>query len=203
MGDRGFALAEIDPLSKIMPRTAWIKSNKEDSFHGLWRKKLDDMMHKYGRGATYRKQAHGKGTDIDDVPAEDSIEFNFFMAGGTMEKDTEAFKQITKDMVEAKEAMQDAANDMCSLQDFMNPKFTDIVRKVRDTRMTVTTELNNALKTMGDVRKFFLESDHKEEMKRLTEFVELGERMKSLILDGTMDAVVDVAIKLAVQEEGE
>jgi len=55
---------------------------------------------------------------------------------------------------------------------------------------------------MKDVRKFFFESDHEEELKRLQEFVTLGERMKSLIEDGTMDAVVDIAIKLAIQEEG-
>lgn len=203
MGSRGFALTEINPIFKIVSRKAWRKVTKDNSFHGLWSEKLNDLMHKHGECARYRSQALGIKMTIDDVREEDSIELNFFMAGGTMEIDTEAFKQITKEMLEAKEVMQDSANDLCSLQDFINPKLTQVVKKVRDTRMTVTTELNKALKSMGDVRKFFLESDYREEMKRLKEFVELGERMRELILDGTMDAVVDTAIKLAVQEEGE
>ena len=76
-----------------------------------------------------------------------------------------------------------------------------MIHKVRASRMTVTTELKQSLNIMKDVRKFFLESDFKIEMERLERFVELGERLKAMIDDGTMDAITDIVLKLAIGGE--
>ncbi|KKL81324.1 hypothetical protein LCGC14_1995850 [marine sediment metagenome] len=76
-----------------------------------------------------------------------------------------------------------------------------LVQKIRESRMAVTLELKQTLSAMRDVRTFFLESDYEKEMERLERFVTLGERMKTLIQDGTIDAMCDVVLKLAIGKE--
>lgn len=143
----------------------------------------------------------GKGDDYYDFGVVPPIKLEILRGGGVMEKDAAALKLLNAEMKDGLKGLQDTVNIVFKTSEQLTPIFNELVKETRDMRMTVTTELQKSLKTMKDVRKFFFESDHKEELKRLQEFVTLGERMRALISDGTMDAVVDVAIKLAVGRE--
>lgn len=73
----------------------------------------------------------------------------------------------------------------------------DYLKQLRELRMATTTETVQLKSALSDIRKFFLDDRHPEEVKRLLEFVEVCERLKKLKQDGTLDAVADTILKLA------
>ena len=112
-------------------------------------------------------------------------------------------KAINKETGESANILKRVYNEVNTTFEILEPKLVEVVQKIRSSRMAVTSELRQSLSIMQDVRRFFLESDHKKEMERLENFVALAERMKHLIDDGTMDAITDVVLKLSVNKEGE
>jgi|SRR5262252_865255 len=71
------------------------------------------------------------------------------------------------------------------------------LKDLRMWRMAFDLEVKTLLRDAADIRQFFLDDKHIEEVKRLKEFVELCERLKALKQDGTLDAVMDSMLKLA------
>jgi len=126
---------------------------------------------------------------------------DFARSGNAMEITNEMMKKINEETKESKKILQDLSNDIKKIHDLITPELTKIVHDIRDKRMTIVTELQKSLNAMKEVRKFFLESDYQKEMERLQEFITTSERLKKLISDGTMDAITDIAIKLAIKEE--
>jgi hypothetical protein len=49
---------------------------------------------------------------------------------------------------------------------------------------------------LADLRKFFLTSDHEEEMRRLKDFVSVAERLEKMAQSGTLDKIAEVMLKL-------
>jgi hypothetical protein len=72
------------------------------------------------------------------------------------------------------------------------------LEEIRSTRMATVAECSQMTKSLRDVRQFFLGSDHKEEITRLREFVDLCERLVALKESGTLDAITDTMLRLAV-----
>lgn len=68
---------------------------------------------------------------------------------------------------------------------------------MRQTRMAFDTETRLLMAQLREVRQFFLDNNHAEEISRLKEFVELCERLKALKESGFLDVVADTMIKLA------
>lgn len=77
----------------------------------------------------------------------------------------------------------------------------DGMNEVRLKRMSIVSECSNMVNALKDVRQFFLGPDYERETKRLTEFVELCERMKALKDSGFLDTVADTMIRLASYEK--
>jgi hypothetical protein len=150
--------------------------------------------------ARIRAEACGKA-DHYDMSVIGHYEMCCYTGGITLEENVEVIKETADTMEHALEVLQETVNAVQKTSDHFFPIMAGMVKKTRDTRMTVTTELNKSLNAMKDVRQFFLDSDYKIEIERLKEFVDISERMRSLIQDGTMDAITDVAIKLAIKEE--
>lgn len=73
----------------------------------------------------------------------------------------------------------------------------DFIDTLRGMRMTSTTEVAAMMKPLEDVRRFFLGDQHKEEVERLKEFIELCERLQKLKESGFLDSVADTMLKLA------
>jgi len=118
--------------------------------------------------------------------------------GLNMETADAFLRAINEEVGESSKILKATFNEVNATYELLEPKLAEMIHKVRTSRMTVTTELRQSLSIMKDVRKFFLESDFKIEMERLEKFVELGERLKAMIDDGTMDAITDVVLKLAI-----
>jgi hypothetical protein len=71
------------------------------------------------------------------------------------------------------------------------------LESIRQTRVAIGFESKQLLSECSDVRKFFLSEDHDQEIKKLREFIELAERLRSLKNDGTLDRLADTILKLA------
>ncbi len=105
--------------------------------------------------------------------------------------------ELAVQVEEARKAIMQATDSFrADALEFMK-ELPDILKQVRDWRMTVTREKGMAIEAMADIRKFFLNKDHEEEMARLRDFVSLSERLKKIADDGTLDRVADVMLKLA------
>jgi hypothetical protein len=130
------------------------------------------------------------------------LPIRFFIFGGfKMEISSEMTKKINEEMEISNKLLQKTYNDLKTTYSMLEPEMYGLIKTIRQTRMTISTELKTSLTIMKDVRKFFLESDYEKEMERLERFVSLGERMKILINDGTLDAICDVSLKLAIGNE--
>lgn len=71
------------------------------------------------------------------------------------------------------------------------------ISDIRAVRMAVALEVNQIIQPLSDIRKFFLAHDHKDEIARLKEFIDLCERLQALKLSGFLDSVADTMLKLA------
>ena len=73
---------------------------------------------------------------------------------------------------------------------------TKALTKARATKVAIEIETKQTLSTLSDVRKFFLDPRHEEEVQRLKEFVQICERLRELKADGFLDAVTDTILRL-------
>jgi len=119
-----------------------------------------------------------------------------YMIGGYMENVTGAIRTATIEAEEAKKALQKTLNSTQETYDGLKPKLVAQIQAIRNMRLTTVTEMNAMLSAMKDVRKFFLESDYREEMDRLKEFVAVCKELETLKESGLLDAVSDTILKL-------
>jgi hypothetical protein len=70
--------------------------------------------------------------------------------------------------------------------------------QIRGKRMTMVTEAAQMTNALKEIRQFFLGSDYKEEIARLSEFVDLCERLQRLKESGFMDSIADTMLTLSV-----
>jgi negative regulator of replication initiation len=68
--------------------------------------------------------------------------------------------------------------------------------EVREQRIALGTETRQLMNALKEVRQFFFENDYEEQMRRLREFIDLCERLKTLKEEGFVDALVDTILKL-------
>jgi len=94
------------------------------------------------------------------------------------------------------ESTEGIGKDMADLERVMK----DTKQSVRTTRMGVVSECAGVVNTLKDVRQFFLGPDYDREQKRLSEFVDLCERLKVLKDSGFLDTVADTIIRLSSYE---
>jgi hypothetical protein len=76
--------------------------------------------------------------------------------------------------------------------DFIN----STLKTVREQKMALQSETRGLMSALREVREFFLEDKHEEEVRRLTEFVELCERLKRLKDSGFLDTVAETMLRL-------
>jgi len=108
-------------------------------------------------------------------------------------------KQTTEDVREAKKTLEELANEVAALADIVGPALEKQIQALRSARMTTVTEIQQALGSLREIRKFFLEEDFNKEMQRLEQFVKLCREIKELKDLGLFDAVADTLLKLAVR----
>ena len=117
-----------------------------------------------------------------------------------METTVEELRIANEEIEQSKKNMQGLFNELLSVRDNVEPLIKKQIEDIRHIRMTTVSEVGMALNALRDIRKFFLESDYEKEIKRLYDFVALCKELKKLKDDGTLDALCETAIKLAIKE---
>ena len=118
-----------------------------------------------------------------------------FNAGSKIETITQELLETATETEEAAEKVRETYNNILITYEQIQPHIKEMVTSIRSAKQGVVFELSSALTLMKDARKFFIDSDYKEEVERLEAFVKLGERLRELIKDGTLDAVCDASLK--------
>lgn len=103
------------------------------------------------------------------------------------------------EMEKSKRVLQDLANELTALVEIVQPALERQTQALRNARMTAVAEVTLSLQAFRDLRKFFIEDDYEKQMQRLERFVDLCLKMKALKDDGTLDAVADTALRMAVK----
>lgn len=113
-------------------------------------------------------------------------------------------KMMNKDIVEysdevrqARKVLEDATDNFRATVLEFTDELPGTVKKLRSWRMTMEAERTLSIKALTELREFFLGHDYDKEMVRLSEFVRLCEKLKTLAEDGTLDKVADTMLKLA------
>ena len=71
------------------------------------------------------------------------------------------------------------------------------LKELRMNRMAMDSETRQLMAALREVRSFFADKNHSEEVERLREFVGLCERLKAMKESGFLDTVADTMIRLA------
>ncbi len=119
--------------------------------------------------------------------------------GISMDKIDDGLREARAEMVASRTELEKTVNDLAALQTTIEGRLVDHITTLRAARMSAVQEIALSTQALRDVRKFFMESDYHEEMRRLRDFVEVCERLKRLKDDGVLDAICDSALHLAVK----
>lgn len=122
------------------------------------------------------------------------------IVGGIMDNTLGLLKVANEDIEAYTETLKETVNEFKSIADLLQPEIMKQIQEIRSTRMAAVSEMQLLLNSLRDVRKFFLDKDYEQEMSRLERFVRVCKEIQQLKADGTLDAVCDAAIKLAVME---
>ncbi len=117
------------------------------------------------------------------------------MAQGEIEK---MLAETNKEMENSKRILQELANEVAQLTDIVQPALEKQIAALRSARMATVGEIKESLVALREIRTFFIESRHREEMESLKEFVDVLERLQKLKAAGVLDAVSDTIINLGV-----
>jgi hypothetical protein len=105
-------------------------------------------------------------------------------------------KPTVKEAQDAREIVNTLLSGMGGdIEDFKKTS-NQYITDIRAVRMAVATEVSQIIQPLSDIRKFFLAHDHKDEVARLKEFVDLCERLQALKSTGFLDTVADTILKL-------
>lgn len=105
-------------------------------------------------------------------------------------------KPTVKEAQDAREIVNTLLSGMGGdIEDFKKIS-NQYIADIRAVRMAVATEVSQIIQPLSDIRKFFLAHDHKDEVARLKEFVDLCERLQALKSTGFLDTVADTMLKL-------
>lgn len=120
------------------------------------------------------------------------------LLGGCMDTSTEEVRQLNMEFLKLKKMMESTYNEIITVGNAIDDKLTKQIRDIRETRMAIEMEGKSLLTMMKDIRKFFLEDDYEQEVKRLHEFVGVCKALKDMQESGAFEVVIDAMLKLAV-----
>ena len=107
-------------------------------------------------------------------------------------------RESNEEMGRAQDEIEKSSNRIKALKDVVFPKIKEIKDEMRQARMTTEQEMKQTLEWLDNVRNFFLEKSYEKEMERLKEFISVCKQIEALKASGTLEAVSDLAIKMAI-----
>jgi hypothetical protein len=124
-----------------------------------------------------------------------------------MEKRSRQTVEETEDLVRRAKEATDAVDYLVNHYKQSWADFEDFikgsVRELRQYKMALEVETRQTLNAFKDVRNFFFDDKHEEEVARLREFVDLCQRLEKLKESGFLDTVADTMLRLATKKEEE
>lgn len=115
-----------------------------------------------------------------------------------MKKTPHHMSNLARAMIDGRKALNESMEGIGFIQEELDAKVKIFLNDLRSTRMAAVSEVSQMTQPLKDIRQFFLGHDYETQIKRLKEFVDLCERLEALKENGTLDAVADTMIKLAV-----
>jgi hypothetical protein len=113
-------------------------------------------------------------------------------------KTPQSLTPLARAAIDARSALREALDGFGVELDEFNQHVKMGIEDVRNSRFALVSEAATMAKSLREVRQFFIDKDYEKEINRLREFVELCERLVALKKDGTLDAVSDTMLRLAV-----
>lgn len=120
-----------------------------------------------------------------------------------VDKSTKVFEKSVENaesFVERAKASQDAIEYMANHMRAAWVDTTDYLEKaiveLRQSKIALETEARGLLSALKDIRQFFFDEKHPEQIARLRDFVDLCERLQKLKESGFLDSVADTILKL-------
>ncbi len=126
---------------------------------------------------------------------------NFISIGVRMEDNVEMIKAVNREAEESKNILQKLCNEVIAIDDVIQPALIEKLQEMRSNRMAMVAEVNSIMNSLKEIRKFFFESDYELEMERLERFLAVCRELKEMKQSGMLDAIADIAIRLALKEE--
>lgn len=105
-------------------------------------------------------------------------------------------RPIVKDAQDARKIVDELVRGLGGNMDTFRAQCKVYLEDIRQTRYAIVGETSQMTASLKDVRQFFLGHDYKEQIQRLTEFVDLCERLNSLKASGFLDKVADTMLSL-------
>lgn len=138
---------------------------------------------------------------IGGIAYQHTDEMTYMSVAMRMEINKDLLAALNDEVRESRTILEDLANQVIAVNEAVEPALIGHIKRIREARMTAISEIHQSLAALKEVRKFFFESDYGVEMARLKEFVALCKELQELKKTGILDAVSDIAIRLAIKEE--
>ena len=113
-------------------------------------------------------------------------------------KEPQQLTALARAAFDARQVLDENMKQIGPVMEGFNARVKVALEDVRQSRMAMIGEVSHLLQPLKEVRAFLLGKDYEFEIQRLKEFVDLCERLARLKKDGTLDAIADTIIKLAV-----
>ena len=109
--------------------------------------------------------------------------------------------ELARIAIDSRKVLHESAEDIGEIIADFDRMTRSAAQEVRSKRMMIVADCSSMVNALKDVRQFFLGPDYERETKRLAEFVDLCERLKTLKDSGFLDTVADTMIRLAAYEK--
>lgn len=137
----------------------------------------------------------------DQIRTKKEADFNVELTDGVAKR-FERNVEATEDLVRRAEEATAAVKYLVEHVPIQYAAYDEFLLKaLRDTRAAkaaIEIETKLILATLADVRKFFLDPKHEEEVAKLKEFINLCERLRALKDSGFLDTIADTILRLEI-----
>lgn len=103
--------------------------------------------------------------------------------------------------IDSRKVLLESSQNICEIVNDFDRITKSAQQSIRSNRMNIVSECAHVVGALKDVRQFFLGPDYEREQKRLSDFVDLCERLKVLKDSGFLDTVADTMLRLAATEK--
>jgi len=131
---------------------------------------------------------------------EDYVDYDYICTRiiDTINKQPQQLTALARAAIDARAVLDENMDQLGGQMEKFTARVKVALEDLRQSRFAFVTETAAMLNPLKEVRQFLLGNDYEREINRLKDFVDLCERLQVLKKNGTLDALADTIIKLAV-----